>query len=181
MSRLFVAIELPDRVKQELAQLKSPIPGARWVPQEQLHLTLAFLGDVDGTAAEQLIRALSEVRVPGFTLRLSETGCFPNRSKPRVLWVGLKNNPQLNRLAEQIRSAVLACSILQEERPFSAHITIARLKQPAGREVARFLDQPFKHDLSTFAVREFILYCSQLTSDGALHIPLKKYPLLTCS
>jgi len=179
MARLFIAVELPDSVKHSLSRLRTPITGAKWVPVEQLHLTLAFLGEVDETATGLLLAALSAVKVPEFTLRFSEAGCFPNRSRPRMLWVGLKQNPHLNSLAAQVRSAVLECGIPQEERPFSPHITLARLKQPAGHEVAHFLNQPHPPASSKFAVREFILYQSRLTTAGTVHSPLKAFSLMT--
>jgi len=177
MARLFIAIELPDQVKQNLVKLQTPVPGAKWVPVDQLHLTLAFLGEVDETVTDQLLVALSGITVSTFTLRFSGVGCFPDRRRPRVLWVGLEKNPYLESLADQVRSAVLSCGILQEERPFSPHITLARLRQPAGREVVRFLDQPLTHELPKIAVREFILFRSQLTAAGAIHTPLNTISL----
>lgn len=178
MYRLFVAIELSDRVKQALVSLRTAVPGAKWVPADQLHLTLAFLGEVDETAADQLSRSLAGVIVPAFSLEFTTVGCFPNCNRPRVLWVGIKQNPHLNGLADHIRSVVLECGIPQEERPFTPHITLARLKQPATHhEVARILDQPHNHELPKVAVREFILFQSQLTSGGALHSILKTFPL----
>jgi 2'-5' RNA ligase len=76
-----------------------------------------------------------------------------------------------------VREAVLACGIPQEERPFSPHITLARLKIPASRETNAFLDQPEKQKLPPFSVQEFTLFQSCLTPHGAVHIPVKKFPL----
>lgn len=177
MARLFIAIELPDQVKQALIKLQTPVPGAKWVPLDQLHLTLAFLGEVDETTGGHLFPALSSVGVPPFTLHFSGVGCFPDRRRPRVLWVGLEKNPLLDSLAAQVRSAVLECGIPQEERPFSPHITLARLRQPAGHEVVHFLDQPLTHELPKVAVGEFILFQSRLTAAGALHTPLNAFAL----
>ncbi len=175
--RLFIAIELPDEVKKLLSRMRSDVPGARWVPVEQLHLTLSFLGEVDDVTVKQLTGELAAIHAPGFDLRFSGTGCFPGRSRPRVLWVGLDPEPLLSNLASLVRKALLTCGIPQEERPFSAHITLARLKFPASREVAAFLDQPQRQELPTVAVREFILFQSRLTPQGAIHTPLKSFPL----
>lgn len=177
MARLFIAIELPDPVKRDLVRLRKEIPGARWVAPDQLHLTLAFLGELEDTTGEQLQRALSGIAEPAFSLDFSGVGCFPDRRRPRVLWVGLKHSPHLESLAAKVRSAALECGVPQEERPFSPHITLARLRQPAIRETALFLDQPLNHGFPKVAVREFILFQSQLTAAGALHTPLKAFSL----
>jgi len=175
--RLFIAIELPDEVKRILVHMRRDIPGARWVPQEQLHLTLSFLGELEDTAIQRLTGALSGIHAHGFELRFSGTGCFPSPKQPRVLWVGLEPEPLLNSLAALVRKAVLSCDIPQEERPFSAHITLARLKLPASHEVAAFLDHPQKQKIPTVRVSEFILFQSSLTHQGAIHSPLKCFRL----
>ena len=175
--RLFIAIELPADLKMALGRLRMDIPGARWVPMEQIHLTLAFLGEVDETTVERLTGKLAKIHAPGFKLCLSGTGCFPNRHRPRVLWVGLEPEPRLNDLVASVRSAVLACGIPQEERPFSPHITLARLKLSPPRDFDAFLDQHQKQKLPPFTVREFTLFQSRLTPQGAVHIPVRNFPL----
>jgi 2'-5' RNA ligase len=176
LMRLFIAIELPDDLKTALSRLRVDVPGARWVPPEQLHLTLAFLGEVEEKTAGELSERLALIHTPQFQLFFSGTGCFPNRRRPRVLWAGLEPNPRLMRLAAGVHGAVLACGIPQEERPFSPHITLARLKFPAAREVDTFLKMPQKLKLPPFPVREVILFQSLLTQ-GAVHIPVRSFSL----
>ena len=175
--RLFIAIELPGEIKKQLESMRTTIPGSRWAPLEQIHLTLAFLGEVDDTKLDQLTGALAAIKVPAFDLCFSGTGCFPDRRRPRVLWVGLKQEPLLNSLASLIRESVLACDIPQEERPFSPHITLARLKYSAPHEVSAFLDWPRNQELPSFRVREFTLFRSFLTSRGAVHTSVKTFAL----
>ncbi|GFE61224.1 RNA 2',3'-cyclic phosphodiesterase [Geobacter sp. AOG2] len=175
--RLFIAIELPDTIKRHLEKIRAHIPGSRWVPMEQIHLTLAFLGEVDEVTIERLTGSLAAIQSPGFSLRFSGAGCFPDRSRPRVLWVGLEPEPRLNRLASLVRETVLACGIPLEERPFSPHITLARLKLPVPREVEAFLGDHGKMCLPSVDVRRFILFKSLLTSQGAVHTPLKAFTL----
>lgn len=177
--RLFIAIELPADVKRELGGLKVDIPGVRWVPVDKIHLTLAFLGEVDGAAMERLTGELARVQVTEFQLCFSGTGCFPDRRRPRVLWIGLEPHPRLHQLAERVRDAVLACGVPQEERPFSPHITMARLKLSPPRECDAFLDQHKKLKLPALYVREFTLYQSSLTPQGAVHTPIRNFPLAT--
>jgi len=175
--RLFIAIELPDAAKRALTWLKTDIPGARWVPADQIHLTLAFLGEVDEAALVRLTGELARIQLPGFQLAFGPLGCFPDRRRPRVLWVGLEPQPRLKHLADGVQEAVLACGIPQEERPFSPHITLARLKLSPSRECDAFLDQRPKQELPPFSVREFTLFQSRLTPQGALHTPVRNFAL----
>ncbi|QEM68326.1 RNA 2',3'-cyclic phosphodiesterase [Geobacter sp. FeAm09] len=175
--RLFIAIELPAEIKRQLEKMDMRMSGCRWVPAEQIHLTLAFLGEVDGVTLKRLTGALAAIRAPGFTLRFSGTGCFPDRRRPRILWAGLEPQPKLDALVSLVREAVLACAIPQEERPFSPHITLARLKLPAPREVEAFLMGNRALELPPADVREFVLFESSLTSRGAVHTPVKAFPL----
>ena len=178
--RLFIAIEFPDDIKAALGQLRVDIPGARWVATEQIHLTLAFLGEVEDAAVEPLTRALAHVRIPEFRLRFGGAGCFPSRQRPRVLWAGLQPEPRLNDLVDRIRSTVLACTIPQEERRFSPHITLARLKLEPSPVFDGFLERHRQLRLPSFLVTEFVLYQSHLTAQGAMHIPIKRF-LLTAA
>ncbi|MBC7963117.1 MAG: RNA 2',3'-cyclic phosphodiesterase [Steroidobacteraceae bacterium] len=175
--RLFIAIELPDDIKKALGRLRIDIPGARWVVLEQIHLTLAFLGEVDESTAALLTGELSHIHMPGFKLRFSGTGCFPDRRRPRVLWIGLEPEPFLNALAARVQAAVLACGIPQEEHPFSPHITLARLKLPSARESGPFLEQQINRNFPPLSVHEFILFQSKLTPQGALHTPIQSFSL----
>jgi len=177
--RLFIAIEIPDDLKKMIAGLREDIPGARWVPEEQIHLTLAFLGEVEDAVFELLNSALAGIHVTEFELCFSATGCFPGRERPRVLWLGVKPHPQLDKLASEVRTAVTTCAIPQEERRFSAHITLARLNAAPSRELDGFIEQPQKQRIHTFRVSEFILFQSRLTQQGAVHIPLRSFLLAT--
>lgn len=175
--RLFIAIELPADLKKMLGKLRADIPGVRWIPSEQVHLTLAFLGEVEEKAVGRLNGKLGRIQAPAFELRFSGTGCFPDRHRPRVLWIGLEPEPRLNDLAAKVCEAALACGIPMEERPFSAHITLARFKSPAPREADDFLNRHRKVALPPFSAREFILFRSSLNPQGAVHKPINKFAL----
>lgn len=175
--RLFIAIEIQDDIKSMIGSLRVYIPGARWVPVEQLHLTLAFLGEVEESTAGLLTESLSQIKSPDFDLRFTGAGCFPDRHRPRVLWIGLEPKPLLMAIAARVRESVFSCGILQEERRFSPHITLARLKLPASPESEAFLGQPQHLKLPPVHVREFTLFQSRLTPQGAVHVPLISFPL----
>ena len=95
MPRLFIAIDLPDTIKKNLETMFFGIPGARWVAPDQIHLTVRFIGDVDGALYLDIKNELEEVSISPFDIRLKGVGHFPPRGMPRVLWVGLDKNESL--------------------------------------------------------------------------------------
>jgi len=170
MSRLFVAIDIPHAIKVDLGKLTPEIPEARWVPPEQNHLTLRFLGEVPLPALAALKKVLSGLSFPAFPLELRGVGHFPpGRRPPRVLWVGIGENPHLVRLQQAVELAVQEVGIVPEERPFSPHLTLARLKEPHGAAVALFEQRHRELAYPPFQVHEVILFSSVLTPKGAIH------------
>jgi len=176
--RLFIAIDMPENVKGILSDLCREIPGVRWVPQEQLHLTLLFLGDIGQEKLDLLCNALADVTIQQFTLTLGRTGCFPHPKAPRILWVGIDPHPALAELALCVRQAVETCGIPIEEKPFSPHITVARIRQPGTCNATGFINRPVHPLPVSFPVREFTLYQSSLTPQGAIHTAIKLFWLV---
>jgi 2'-5' RNA ligase len=176
--RLFIAIELPAELKIKLGQLRTDIPGVRWVPPEQIHLTLAFLGDVDEETVERLTTHLADIRASAFKLSCGSIGCFPGRQQPRVVWIGVTPEPGLLKLAAAVQQSALYAGIPLEVRPFSPHLTLARLKLPASAGLRAFLDRQSRLSFKPFAVHEFTLFQSRLTSQGAVHSPVRNFPLI---
>ena len=95
MPRLFIAVDLPDTIKENLESMSFGIPGAKWVRPEQLHLTVRFIGEVDGALFRDIKNILDEVSAAAFSLQLKGVGYFPPRGAPRVLWVGLEKSEPL--------------------------------------------------------------------------------------
>lgn len=178
MPRLFIAIELPDELKRALGRLQVDLPGGRWVPRDQLHLTLAFLGNQEENLIERLKGTLSTICEDEFRIVFSTTGAFPNVRRPRVIWVGVQPERRLERLAERVRDVVASCCVLLEDRPFTPHITLARFKGPtAGSAISEWVRDVSPEVNHAMDVSEFILYESRLTSGGAVHTPLARFPL----
>jgi RNA 2',3'-cyclic 3'-phosphodiesterase len=175
--RLFIAIELPDEVKQILADLRREMPGVKWVPQEQLHLTLLFLGEVEEYQLEPVCRALEHIVSIPFSLTFSQPGRFPRSGTPRVLWFGVERQPALELLAQRVKAAALFCGIVVDERPFSPHITLARVKVPMPPGLNDYLNHPAALSIPPLAVRDFVLFQSRLMPHGAVHLPVKVFPL----
>ena len=176
MMRLFVAIALPDSVADGLVMLQGGIPGARWSTREQLHLTLRFIGEVDGRDAAAIDDALAAIRSPGFALELKGVGEFGGRN-PRALWAGVRDEGPVVHLQRKIESAVQRAGIAAEERKFSPHITLARLRGAPRDRVITFLSAHALYASGPFEVNGFILYSSTLTPNGSLYRPERSYSL----
>lgn len=165
--RLFVAVDIPETVRVAIGSLISRLkcPGPKWVDPKNLHLTLKFVGETSDL--EGVTRLLSDIDGTGFEIGLKGLGSFP-----RVLWVGVAAPPEMARLARRIDEALTPMGIPPEQRPFSPHLTLARVKE--GR-IPKFDQQP---DFGTFPVREFVLYQSRLSPAGPTYIPLHRFPLV---
>jgi 2'-5' RNA ligase len=179
--RLFVAIELPEAVKDQLTWLRGDVPGASWVKPNGYHLTLRFLGDgIESERLEAIKDALAAVHGQAFTLRLKGLGRFPPQPTraARVLWVGVSAPPVLAALYEQVESAVTRLGFAPEERAFHPHITLARLKafKPES-QVDRFLQEHLTFQSEAIAVDEFHLFSSVLSPRGSVYTRQASYDL----
>jgi len=176
MMRLFVAIALPDSVADGLLMLQGGIPAARWSTREQLHLTLRFIGEVDGRDAAAIDDALAAIRSPRFSLEQKGVGEFGGRN-PRALWAGVRDEGPVAHLQRKIESAVQRAGIAAEERKFSPHITLARLRGAPRDRIVTFLSAHALYASGPFEVNAFILYSSTLTPNGSLYRPERSYSL----
>jgi 2'-5' RNA ligase len=177
MIRLFVAIDLPPDVKEHLAAICYGLAGARWIDLDQLHLTLRFIGEVDGSLYLDIKEILSTVKTKPFSLQLKGVGHFPPRKEPRVIWVGVEKNEALPRLRAKIETTLVKEGLPPEGRKYSPHITIARLKNTATVKVGNFMAANSLFASEPFPVEKFYLYSSKLTPKGAIHIIEASYPL----
>jgi 2'-5' RNA ligase len=177
MSRLFLAIDLPPAVQAQLAALKTALEGARWVPREQLHLTLRFIGDTDEASEKELRAMLALIEVPAFDMAIFGVGQFPKNRPPHVLWAGARPVEPVTHLAAAIEEAVTGAGVAPEQRPFAPHITLARFKRAKQSEVARFLEEHAALESERFRIEEFLLYASVLSDRGATHSIVERFPL----
>lgn len=144
---------------------------------EQLHLTLCFIGEVDGAVFHDIREALHQVSVPAFSIRLDGVGCFPPRGRPRVVWVGVEADERLHRLHQKIYTRLASLGLALERRKFAPHITIARLKSTATSKVARYLEECGLFSTEPFTVENYRLYSSVLGRQGAVHTVEEEYEL----
>jgi 2'-5' RNA ligase len=185
--RSFIAIELPAAIHQKLAEviqgMKGPrTQGIRWVPAENIHLTLKFLGDVSPTQMNALHQVLQRVsQEPAFSISVSGTGAFPNPHRPRVIWAGVKAPGELAALAAWIDRETIPLGFPSENRPFSPHLTLGRVSQNATpeqvRQIAAVVAEQNTGLLGTAEVKEITLFRSDLRSTGAEYSALLKIPL----
>lgn len=174
--RLFVALAVPDPVAQRLMLLQGGVPGARWQRREQLHLTLRFIGEVDGSDARAIDDALAGIDAPAFDLQLHGVGQFGNK-QPHALWAAARKNELLEHLARKVDTAIRRVGQPQDAHKFMPHVTLARLSRPDLDKLREWL---VAHALATsdeFPVSAFCLYSSKLTSDGSIYRVEQEYPL----
>lgn len=169
--RLFIAIDLPDALKDQLEAFKTDIPGAAWVKRTTFHLTLRFLSsDIDPIRVPPMVRALEQVSAPPFAVTLCGVGRFPPSAKKaaRVLWVGIEPSAALTQLHQAIEQALAVVDFPPEGRAFNPHITLARLKlDKRAPEVEAFLAEHADFAAEPFTATAFHLYESKLTPQGA--------------
>ncbi len=179
--RAFFAVELPEAVRVEAARVAAALrdevgEGVRLTPAENLHLTLKFLGDLPQHALPKLLARAAARLAPErpFEVTLAGLGAFPNARAARVLWVGAAQGAApLAKLARKLEAAGKGVGAQRERRPFHAHLTLARLREPRRVPIER-LPAP---DSSGFSVEEVVLYESRLSSSGASYSPLARLPL----
>ena len=180
--RLFFAVQLPGEVKETL---RPALEAARSVAGdsvglsrvEQLHFTLAFIGETDrledAAAAAEAVRGL-----PQFELAIGSRGAFPNMSRPRVLWIGATDGaPALTAVAQALSGGLRERGFKLDDRPFQPHLTLGRAKANGAREARRALEALPKSTLARFTVREIALVQSVLGSAGATHTALRRFQL----
>lgn len=181
--RLFLALPLPEVAKAELNSLvhvlKKTAPGVRWVRPEHLHVTLRFLGDVEEPECEALLESLKVVtgQTP-FTFNLAGIGAFPDRKRPRVVWTGIDSGRErVAALAALVEKSVVTAGLPPEDRPFSPHLTLGRVKEPGDftalwqtAGVTSFAGKP----VNAVDVR---LIWSTLTPQGPVYRDVESFPL----
>jgi 2'-5' RNA ligase len=179
MLRLFVAVDLPEAVRQEVAAMCTQVSEARWVKLHQLHITLRFMGKTPDDALADIRDRLAGVKIPPFPLALQGAGTFPAAAdvrRARVLWLGLNPEEPLVQLKREIDSH-LGTHAEGEKQGFAPHLTLARFTRRPNDSLTRFLSQHHDYGSTTWQVACFRLYQSTLHSGGAVHDVVATYPL----
>jgi 2'-5' RNA ligase len=175
--RLFVAIDLPWDLRERLAGLATGIMGARWVPRENMHLTLRFIGEVPNWRAEEVDLALHGIRGRGFPLTLSGVGLFEKAGRVTALWAGVERSSALEHLQTKIETALQRAGLEPERRRFVPHVTLARLDQPANEKITGFVQRNNLFRAEVFQVDRFTLFSSQLGKESPVYTAENDYGL----
>ncbi|MEM0948572.1 MAG: RNA 2',3'-cyclic phosphodiesterase [Pseudomonadota bacterium] len=177
LTRTFVALGLPDPIPDALEAIAERVPGGRSVDGDNLHVTLAFLGDVDSSGLVDVHDALNAIQAAEFSLLVEGLGLF-GRNRPRSLWAGVRNTPELTFLQSKVARAAHNAGVDLTRRRFVPHITLARFSGgPETPELQRFIAGNAGLSLGAVSVQSFGLYASHLTSGGAFYEELSRYPL----
>src|SRR5215212_6421745 len=167
MIRLFVALSLPAEIKEQLAMLSGGIPGAKWVPPENYHLTLRFIGEVESWKAEEVDVALANIRARPFELSLRGLGTFEKGGRISALWVGVEKTEALGFLQSKVETALQRIGLEPERKRFAPHVTLARTDRAAPEKLVAFVQAhnlfrapPIPVDCFTFFSSLVVLYSS---------------------
>jgi 2'-5' RNA ligase len=183
--RLFVALDLPEAVRRALAELIANLApkssGARWVKAENLHVTLKFIGHVDGDKLRPIQDALAALRsAEPVNLEFHGIGFFPNEYHPRVVWCGVQASPNLSALAADIDRALEPLGVEPETRPYTPHLTLARFKTEEGvSDLVDAANAMKSYDFGGAHESNFHLYESLLKPSGAQYNRLASYPIVS--
>ena len=179
--RLFIALSLPEEVRDDLDRLGTGLPELRWVPHDNFHLTLRFIGEVGRPDARDLDDALAALRMPRFEISLSGVGSFGEGRELRSLWVGVDSHPELTRLRAKVEQAAIRAGQPPEPRKFKPHVTLARCKNGGlpPDKLRKFLGDVSLYRSPPILVESFTLFSSVLSSSGAVYTPEIEYPLVT--
>lgn len=176
MPRLFTALEIPRDAALSLSLLRGGLPGARWVDVENYHLTLRFIGDVEGHVADEIANALDRVRRPAFTLALSGVGAFGSK-KPHSIYTGVAPSPELVALQAEMERICQRLGLPAETRKFVPHVTLARLRNASDGDVAAYLSGRGNFSTMPFKVGRFVLMSSRESVGGGPYVVEEAWPL----
>ena len=176
MPRLFSGLEIPGEIAERLAMLKGGLEGARWVEPENHHITLRFIGDVDGDTAMRISDALGRIEADAFSLNLDGVGSF-GRGKPRAVWAGVAPSEPLASLHRAHEQAALTAGLEPEPRNFHAHVTLARMRKCKASDVAKYLEYNGAFLSPGFAVTRFVLFSARESRGGGPYVVEHAYAL----
>lgn len=176
--RLFIALRPPRPVREQLLDACNGVDGARWQDDDQLHVTLRFVGDVDSRVADDLCAGLASLGAVAPDARIAGAGLFDRRGRPEALWAGVAPREPLAALHRKVDRACVAAGLPPERRAYVPHVTLARLGRGADPVAATgwvarnqsLTSDPFRFD-------RLLLYRSHLSDSGASYEVLDAWPL----
>lgn len=175
--RLFVGVELPWELRTRLSAIATSLPGARWVPPDNYHLTLRFIGEAHRVQAEEIDLALSALRGKGFPLVMAGVGVFEKAGRTIALWAGVERNPALDHLQGKIETALQRAGCEPQRRRWTPHVTLARLDNAPEHKIAAWVQAHNLFRSEPVQVPHFTLFSSQLGKEASVYTPEVEYEL----
>jgi 2'-5' RNA ligase len=175
LPRLFTGLEIPEGVAIALASLRGGLPGARWVEPQNYHVTLSFIGEVDGGVAREVAQALDEIEAAPVTIRFTRLDGFGG-ARPRTLIAAIERTPELQALQAAGERALARAGVETEGRRYTPHVTLARLRGTRAEELARSIAETPSVEGITFDARRFVLYSAR-PGGGGPYVVEQAYPL----
>jgi RNA 2',3'-cyclic 3'-phosphodiesterase len=176
--RLFVGLPIPDALRAQLAGLAGGIPGAKWVPPENYHLTLRFIGELEPWRAQEVDEALAAIRgAKPFELLLRGVGTFEKGGRIHALWLGAERSEGLLHLRRKVETALQRSGLEPERRSFAPHVTLARTERAAPEKLIAFVQAHNLFRAPPVTVESFTLYSSRLGKEQAVYAAEAEYEL----
>lgn len=177
MPRLFTGLEIPADVGFALSLKRGGLSGARWIDPDNYHITMRFIGDVDGHAAEEVVDSLDRLSNSlQFPIRLTHLGSFGG-DKPRALYAGVEPSEALNRLQAAQERMLQKAGLPPDGRKFVPHVSLARLRGTSAEELARFMAEAARFEPLSFVPARFVLFSSRDSVGGGPYLVEQAYPL----
>lgn len=176
MPRLFTALEIPRNVAMSLSLLRGGIPGARWIDVENYHITLRFIGDVDGRTADEIVDRLDRIDRPEFQINVNGIGSFGSK-KPHSVWAGVTPTEDMYALQGEIERICQRIGLPPDPRKFTPHITLARLKNCRLDDVVHYLAGRGNFFTQPFMATRFVLMSSKESVGGGPYLTEELFPL----
>ncbi|SFL42467.1 2'-5' RNA ligase [Bradyrhizobium sp. NFR13] len=176
MPRLFAGLEIPAEIGQTLANLRGGLPGARWIDPENYHVTLRFIGDIDGVSANEIAYLMSRVERRPFEVAVRGLSSFGGK-KPRAVVAAVEPSRPLLELQSELERLVRRCGLEPEGRKFTPHVTLARLRDSCDRDVADYLSVRGYFPTKIFTASRFVLFSSRASTGGGPYLVEDSYAL----
>ncbi len=176
MPRLFAGLEIPAEIGQRLANLRGGLPGARWIDPENYHVTLRFIGDIDGISANEIAYLMSRVERKPFKVEIRGLASFGG-NKPRAIVAHVEPSKPLMELQAELERLVRRCGFGPDPRKFTPHVTLARLRDVSNWDVADYLSVRGYFPTQTFTAEQFVLFSSRASTGGGPYLVENSYEL----
>jgi 2'-5' RNA ligase len=176
MPRLFAGLEIPADIGSTLSQLRGGLPGARWIDPENYHVTLRFIGDIDGVSANEIAGLLNRVERKPFDVALQGLSSFGGK-KPRAVVASVVPSRPLIELQAELERLIRRVGLHPEGRKFTPHVTLARLRDASNRDVADYLSVRGYFPTKSFTASRFVLFSSRASTGGGPYVVEDSYAL----